>query len=111
MIGPDEKQPVLLTDAEPSEVHSLEAEYDPGNGTRYHGWAVRLQDGRILIAVEPTIHGRSWYVFNDVGFLASTYTQEKLYIGDGDLWALHRFVCWLTGRDGDEAEKGERPHD
>ena len=109
MIGKDEKQPHGFEPSAPLDVDTQEFTYDPGNGTRYHAIRIRFQNGNTLICMEPTMYGRTWFVFSDGGFLASTYTQEKLHVPNGDLWAIQRFVLWLLGREGDEAEDGERP--
>jgi hypothetical protein len=113
MIGTDERQPRLLSRPDCLDVDTTEWEYSPGNGTRYHGWCVRLQDGRTLVAVEPTGNPpyRSWHVFHEGvnGFLSWDYTNEKLRPAEGDLWAIQRFVAFMIGCDYSEAPYGERP--
>jgi len=109
MIGSDEVQPVSLGKHDPLDVDTDEYTYAPGNGTLYRAVRVRFQNGNTLICIEPTEHGRTWFMFSDGGFLASTYVQEKLHVRGGDLWAIQRFVCWLLNRPGDESLLGERP--
>ena len=111
VIGTDEKQPRLMSRPDCLDVDTAEYEYEPGNGTRYHGWCVRMQDGRALIAVEPTLAGRSWYVFHEShnSFLAWDYVAEKLHPAQGDMWAIVRFVAHMIGCRYSEAPYGERP--
>ena len=108
MIATTEVQPESLGAHDPLDVDTEEFTYEPGNGTLYRAIRVRFQNGNTLLCVEPTEHGRTWFVFRDGGFLHSSYTQEKLHVRGGDLWATQRFVCWLLDREGDEAMVGER---
>jgi len=116
MFSETDPRPKVLTHPNPTDTEVIEYEYNPGNGTRYHGWCVRLQDGRTLIAVEPTRgpegrFARSWYVFRERpgDYLSWDYMRDKLLPAEGDMWAIQRFVAFMLDVRFSEAPMGERP--